>query len=175
MRPSADAIELWCEEVEKCKFSVPQMSEKETGLLVNLSLSAEKIDNDKELLSLVESKQAGMLSVFWLRVKHCHTYKVSMSLAAFISEVIIKNNFGKSTMMANYLQWICHKQHLPKITLKEFCIDVFPMGFPTDEQWHKLWDLQKVDVEYLQPDGELYGHPDNILDYTEFAETIRSI
>ena len=98
-----------------------------------------------------------------------------MSLAYFITKAIIGNNFGRSTMMANYLQWICHKHHIHKITLNEFCMDVFPMGFPSEEQWCTLWDLQKVDVKCLQPGSDFYGSSDNILDYSSCGFSIRSI
>ena len=174
MKPAPNAIELWCEEVEKLKFSVPALNKEQCSNLIGFSLSADKIDTDKDLLSLVEAKKAGLLSVFWLRVKYCHTYSITLSAALFISRVVLFN-FGTSTMVANYLQWVAWKYHQPKITLDFLCITVWPMGVPTEEQWQKLWDMQKVDIEYLQPGGECYNGPDNILDYEKYAETIRRI
>ena len=165
MKPTKDAIELWCKEVEKTRC-IP-MSQEQASLFMQIYMNADKIDSDKELLELVESKKGGTLSAFWLRVKYCHTYKMSLSLALFINEAIICGNFGKSTMMANYLQYVCHKYHIHEMTIKEFSTDVFPFGFPSEMRWQELWEKQKTD------ERSEYG--DNILDNENCGETIRNI
>jgi len=173
MKLENNAIELWCEEADKVfKSSVVPMTEKQTMLFINMTFSEEAMDKEKELLEMVESKKAGMLSAFWLRIKFQHTYKITMALAYFISKALIGDNFGIMTMMANYLQWVCHKRHWGRIGISQFCL-VFPMGFPGEEQWSRLWSMQKVDREFLPNDGA--WRSDNILDYEACGKTIREI
>lgn len=175
MKPASNTVELWAEEVEKVKFSCPPMTEKQSNLLVAVSLQQSKIDSDKDLLSLVESKKMGLLSAFWLRVKYCHTYKITLSAALFLSEAVILN-FGTSTMVANYLQWIAWKYHQPTIDLTFICTTVWPMGFPTQEQWQKLWDMQKLDIAVLTDrKSPYYQSGDNCLDHAEFMESIKTV
>lgn len=173
MKPTDNAIELWCEEADKVfKSYVVPMTEKQAKLFIKAALLEEDLDKNKELLEMVESKKAGMLSAFWLRIKFLHTYKITMALTYFISEAIIDNNFGRMTMMANYLQWVCYKRHCGRIDTGQFSL-VFPAGFPSEEQWSKLWRMQKVDGEFFPNDG--VWQSDNILDYTDCSKTIREI
>lgn len=168
MKPEKNAIEVWCEAVSKA--SCVPMTDDQAKKMILCIMNEKHFDGDDELLKSVEAKKEWMLSAFWLRVKCCHTYKVTMSLAVFITDAIIGGNFGKMTMMANYLQWFCHKNHLKTIDLDTFCKRVFPWGFPSDDEWQRLWSLQKVDVAYLSG-----GTSDNILDYSDCGLTIREV
>ena len=64
-------------------------------------------------------------------------------------------------MIANYLQFVAHKNGLKKIGMNDFVMKAFPHGYPSKENWHKLWDMQKAD------DGG------NILDDAACGESIR--
>lgn len=171
MKISENAVELWCEEVSK-HTNGRDLSSEEAFVLFGCITKEEDMESDNKLRELIESKQAGTLSVFWLRVKMAHTYEISVAAACFIDEVVIKGNFGKSTMMANYLQWVCHKEHLRRIGIKEICTLVFPVGVPTEEQWRTLWDEQKVDPEEMR---EKHLQVDNILDYPLCMESIKNL
>lgn len=145
MKPSEHAIEDWA----KMVLSKPKRSltEEEARTLVQVTLAQREIDSDKEISEMLEKKQAGFLtSMFWWRVKCCHTYEITPSLCAYIGECVIKNP-GMSTMMANYLQYVAHEHRVKKIGLKEFGLWAFPYGFPTDKSWEELWDSQKIDLD----------------------------
>ena len=118
MKPSEHAIEDWA----KMVLSKPKRSltEEEAKTLVQVTLAQREIDSDKEICEMLEKKQAGFLtSMFWWRVKCCHTYEITPSLCVYIGECVIKSP-GMSTMMANYLQYIAHEHGFKKIGLNEF-------------------------------------------------------
>lgn len=50
---------------------------------------------------------------------------------------------------------------------------VFPTGLPTDNAWQQLWDAQKVNDEQME--AEDYRFSDNILDRSEFMQSIKMI
>lgn len=173
MKPGPNAIEQWCKEVERLEVS--PLTDDQMGTLLKCHLLSEKLDNDKEVLALIESKNAGLLSALWLRVKFCHTYKITVSAAIFISETIV-TNFGMSTMVANYLQYMAFKYKQKEITLDFICQKVWPFGFPTSEQWGQMWDKQKLDRDFLcEHQSPCYLGSDNGLDNSEFAKSIQTI
>ena len=167
MKPSEHAIEDWA----KMVLSKPKRSltEEEARKLVQVTLAQREIDSDKEICEMLEKKQAGFLtSIFWWRVKCCHTYEITPSLCAYIGECVIKSP-GMSTMMANYLQWFCFKNKIKKLTLEDFAKKVFPFGVPKDEVWDEMWSLQKVKTENCMIDS------DNGLDHQELMKSIINI
>lgn len=62
-------------------------------------------------------------------------------------------------MMAAYLQYIAWKYGLKTIGITEWAMRAFPLGIPTEEEWQRLWNAQKVPVEERTGWGT-----DNILD-----------
>lgn len=49
------------------------------------------------------------------------------------------------------------------LSISDFC-KVFPMGYPTEDEWSKLWDAQKISIE---------GTPtDNMMDCGAFYKSI---
>lgn len=129
-------------------------------------MSQKDLDEDKELIEILDQKKGGYSSVLWLRVKYRHTFSITPSLCVYLGENIIKN-FGMSTMIANYLQYIAKERGIKKIGFDEWSRFVFPMGHPTDKSWEELWDAQKLDSEARQEDR--YRYCDNVLDYPEVA------
>lgn len=174
MKPSEHAIEDWARMVRS--KSIRNLTEEEKGALIRVILAQHEIDSDKEICEMLEKKQAGFLtSMFWWRVKCCHTYEITPSLCVYIGEYVIKNP-GESTMMANYLQYVAHANGAKKIGLREFGLWAFPNGFPTDKSWNELWDAQKIDLDIISDKkSPYYRGSDNILDYPKFYETIAKI
>lgn len=116
-------IEEWAKKVEHSKKQ--ELSKEVAKDFMMIYLNAKKIDEDKSLIAYLENKHYEVGSVFWLRVKRIHTYSVTPSLALFLSLHIL-NNFGKSTMMASYLQYIAWKRGIKTIGIKR----MVRMGFP---------------------------------------------
>lgn len=131
-------IEEWAKKVEHSKKK--ELSKEAAKHFMMICLNAKKIDEDNELIADLENKRFGVGSAFWLRVKHLHTYSVTPSLALFLASDVL-DNFGKSTMMAAYLQYIAWKRGIKTIGINEWA---FPWGLPTEGEWQRLWEEQKI-------------------------------
>lgn len=164
MKPSNNAVEMWAKQVAS-KPKRP-LTQKESLDFCKYLMAEKVFDKDKEILNLLEQKQASYASVLWFRVKSCHTYSIAPSLCIYLGENVIKN-FGMSTMIANYLQYVAKTKELKTIGLNEWAQFAFPMGYLTDKGWEELWDAQKIDRE------EPYYPYDNILDYPEMMESLK--
>lgn len=134
-------IEEWAKKVEHSKKQ--KLSKEMLKNFIMVQLNAKKIDEDQELIADLENKRFGVGSAFWLRVKHLHTYSVTPSLALFLAAEVL-DNFGKSTMMAAYLQYIAVKRGIKTIGISEWAQWAFPWGLPTEDEWERLWNAQKI-------------------------------
>lgn len=156
-----------------------ELTKEEAKLFLSAYFNEKQINEDKEILELLETKKAGLASVMHLRVKNIHTYKLSPAVAVYLSESGIVNNFGKSTMMTTFFQYIAHERGLKNIGMKEFGMFVFPMGVPTEESCEKAWEANKLQNIFIKEEVmELRRDmtaPDNILDYPMAMESIREI
>lgn len=170
METKKDLTKNWAEKVSK--LPVRKMTQEEAEFYIKVFFNEKELNNDNVIIDALEKKKAGMASVLWLRIKHLHTYRITPSLALFLGNSIIKN-FCTSTMIANYLQYIAYEHNLDIISVKEWNEIVFPNGYPTDESWNKAWDLQKITPEIRKEYG-ITDFTDNILDYPQFSESIRT-
>lgn len=157
MKRSPHAIEDWAKEVASIKKE--EITNDEMRMFITCYTREEDMNNDPELMKLLESND-NYASVLWNRLK-LHTVDVSPVVCLFLGYHI--TNFGISTMVANYLQYVAHKCRIKKIGMNDVGMKVFPHGFPTEEEWRKLWYMQKAD------DGG------NILDDVACGESIRII
>lgn len=167
MEKKTNAIELWAENFSKKPLKNCSEKEGKNFLSYYLAEMQHTVD-EQSLQKLLDDKQGGLASVFWLRVKYCHTYSVSVTVAAFFGDCLFKN-FAMSTMMANYIQYWAHKLKLAKITMREVAL-MFPGGFPTEESWKEAWKEQKVERE----ENNVWSS-DNGLDYPQLMESIKEI
>lgn len=168
MKPSRQAVEEWAKSVAS-KNKRP-LTEKEAIEFIKYFMSQKDLDEDKELIELLDQRKGGYSSVLWLRIKYRHTFSITPSLCVYLGENIIKN-FGMSTMIANYLQYIAKERGIKKIGFDEWSRFAFPMGYPTDKSWEELWEAQKLDSETRREDR--YRCIDNVLDYPEFMESLK--
>lgn len=152
-------IEEWAKKVEHSKKQ--KLSKEAVKHFIMVQLNAKKIDEDKELIADLENKRFGVGSAFWLRVKHLHTYSITPSLALFLATEVL-DNFGKSTMMAAYLQYIAWKIGIKTIGISEWAQWAFPMGLPTEDEWQRLWNAQKIPFDMRED-----TMTDNMLDCPE--------
>lgn len=167
MEKKTNAIELWAENFSKKPIKTIT-EELAKAFLIHSFAEKNHNVNEKGLKKLLDDKEGGMASVFWLRVKYYHTYEVSVTVAAFFGECIFKN-FGMSTMMANYIQYWAHNHNRKMITMDEVAL-MFPNGFPTEESWNEAWNEQKIERD------ETNGwSSDNGLDYPQLMESIKEI
>lgn len=158
MKRSSHAIEDWCKNVDQAETR--EMTEEESKIFICCFMHEEKMNKDPKLMELLESKD-NYSSILWNRLKGCHTVDVSPAVCLFLGYHI--SNLGISTMVANYLQYVAHKHQIKNIGMHDVGMKVFPHGFPTEETWRMLWEMQKAD------DGG------NILDDASCGESIRII
>lgn len=161
---SKNDVENWAKEVEK--FPKRKLTEEEVDGFLKFSMNEDRINEDKEIIRLLDEKEGGMASVIWLRIKHCHTYSITPALAVYLGEII--SNFGISTMMCNYLQYMAYKHKQKVIDFKTFGMKIFPMGFISDIDWQKAWQMQKII-------SDNNGGSDNMLDYSGCYDSIKDI
>lgn len=83
----------------------------------------------------------------------------------------VLDNFGKSTMMAAYLQYIAWKRGIKTIGINEWAQWAFPWVLPTEDEWERLWNAQKIPFD-MREDACV----DNMLDCPErFGKSIWEI
>lgn len=132
---------------------------------------AEKLDKDKEIIKQLNSSNTqSFATVFWRRIKSFGVSYTITPTVAVLAEIFLKN-FGMSTMLVAYMQYISHKNKIKKFTHKEFCCYVIPWGLPNDEEWERLWKLQKIDPEILNENNLV---TDNGLDYPQLYQSLMS-
>lgn len=177
-------VEDWAKKVEeRLKNATTDEVEVSAFAMIALTRGLEKVINtDKTLWSQLENKDEslGFGAVLWARIKGCHTYKITPSLAILLADVI--KSFGESTMYCNYMQYIAHRDGLSVIGFKEFRENVFPnCVYPSSKLWQELWGLQKLPIEKRVEmsgfaESEIRLSPDNMLDYPDcLMESIKSV
>lgn len=179
-------IEDWAKKVEE-RLKNATVDEIEVAAFAAISLTRRmgmenRINTDKTLLAQLENRDEslGFGVVLWVRVKYCHTYKITPSLALLLADVI--KSFGESTMYSNYMQYVAHRDKLPVIGFKEFTENVFPnCVYPSTGLWQELWGLQKLPIEKRVEmsgfaESEIWMSPDNMLDYPDcLMESIKEV
>jgi hypothetical protein len=146
--------ELFCKRFKTLKC-VP-MSNDTTELLINLALS-------KNDISIPENKKPFLYKVIEKRISACFTFKITdIKLLLFLCD--LTQTPGMAVMYLAYLQYWAKKHNTTNINLDLFCMQIFPSGFPLEEDLHILWDYCKVKSE---------GDSDNLLDYQNGYKTIQ--
>lgn len=170
MKITNDAVERWAEAWKDNE--IRNLTKEEAEAFATCVLNAKSIDEDEELRKALESKtmnSAGLAGVLWVRIKAIHTYRITQSVALFMSFLL--KNFGDSTMYANYFQYWAYRHGKSLLTISDFA-NIFPLGVPTEKAMEKLWARQKIDIS----DRKKYGvGMDNILDIPCCMETIKTI
>lgn len=142
---------LICEPFEKLhRFP---MNDELSKIMIQLMLSDVNIPEDERpfLYQLIEK-----------RIKHCFSYEINdPKLILFLC--ILTETPGNAIMYLTYLQYWCKKNDVKELTFHNFCSEIFPVGFPSEDDLQKLWDSQKVNV----------GGSDNLLDHQLALESIQ--
>lgn len=151
-----DSIEkLFCEPFEKLK-PVP-MTKENTGLLLKLLLG------NKEY-KLPEDEKPFILKVIESRAKSSFTFKLNdQRLSLFMT--LLCDSPGAAVMYLTYMQYWCKKNDVKEPDIETLC-EMFPYGFPSNDDLYKAWTNQKIRRE---------GVPgsDNLLDYSKASKSIQ--
>lgn len=171
MKLEPTAVEEWAKEFERCKKR--RLTKEEVKMVISASLNEELINKDKEVLDLLEGKpQSAMATVVYQRIKTFGSITITPTVA-LLSEMVAKS-FGNSTMFCAYMQYKAHQLGVKTINVEIFCRDIISWGIPTDEEMHRLWDLQKLNPELLKKRKTMW-EPDNGLDYKITYQSIMQI
>lgn len=134
-----DSIEKWAEWLDSQPKHTP-MTDSQSKVFISATLSEDKIETDANAMQMVAPKQQNYASMFYNRVKCCHSYEVTIAVALFISTLIDRP--GVSTIYANYLQYKAFKMGKKKLTMNDIAF-IWPFGLFSSETLELAWDKQK--------------------------------
>lgn len=138
IQKSNHAVEDWAKLVKASKQE--PLGRDEMEVLCKISLTEYEVNTDESLKDDLEKGKVGFASVFWSRTKALGI-EVSPSLAMIVGSY--SRNFGVVTMIVAYLKWWCHENGKTSVSLMDWSMDIFPMGYPSEKTWEELWDEQK--------------------------------
>lgn len=134
------------------------MNDSWTEMLILLAAAGKKIPKT------LESEKPFLVQVIEKRMKHCFTFKINDD-RLYIFLAVITTRPGPAMLYLWYLQWWCFTHNVKELDLDMFC-EIFPWGFPSDDDLHKIWDSQKVSTKER-------GGSDNLVDYASAGESIQ--
>lgn len=154
-----DDVEKWAEWLDR-QPKTTGLTNQQLHILMVCAADENRMENDEEAKRLVAPCQYNLASMFYNRVIVCHTYKVSVAVAIFISE--IADRPGMITIYANYLQYKAWKSGKMMLRMKDIG-EIFSNGVFSKETLEQAWEKQKR-----------YGMSgsDNMLDYCEAQKSI---
>lgn len=95
------------------------------------------------------------------RLNGCFTFEICDWRLWVLLAMITDGVAGQIVMYLTYLQWWCKENDQRILTLDDISRRIFPLGLPSKEDLHDLWNKQKV---------KDYG---NLLDHYTAAESIQ--
>lgn len=152
------SIEEWARELDECPKRELTSEESE------IFLEAGIVENTLETSLDFEEKIKGWNGVNLLH-KRLLVHDFTMSRATQICCGILITSPGEMVMMANYIQYRCHRHQIKHVTIRTLCEKIMPMGWFDKETLSRFWDKQK----YITVSNGLA----NILDRPDCAYSIR--
>ena len=127
-------------------------------LITLLQLPQDKID---EMYDDIKSKH-WLLAIFESRLNHigCKIDKASRLLLSLSC-----SSPGDLVMYTYYIAYKMKQEGIDELSLDRLCVDIFPVGFFSEDSLHEYWDKQKVN-----PEKNTGG--DNLLDYPKASESL---
>jgi len=155
---NGSAIEnIVCKAIEKCDRVEMDKDLFETFIMLIMA-------KDKKF-EIPEKEKPFIYQVIEKRIKHCYTFKTNdPRLIMFLSALAVKP--GTAILYLWYLQYWCKKNSVKEIDLDIFGTRIFPLGFPSEETMHKIWDSQKVNRDSAT------GGSDNLVDYNDAGSSL---
>lgn len=145
--------ELFAKEFEKTKKE--PMDDFVSEMLVKLILSKNMS------YSIPEGEKPFLYKLMEKRISVIHDFELDERTLVFLC--CICKSAGVCVMYVWYLQYESKKRNMKQISLENFC-EIFPMGFPSEDDLHRLWDSQKVSRKEMGSD--------NLLDYTQAGKSL---
>lgn len=169
MKAKDNFVEEWSKEFDKSQKE--RLPKEDAEFLINIIFKEKELNKDKELLDMLEGKSNNTLcTIIWRRFKNYPMLSVSPSVAMFLGGVA--KNFGICTMMVARVIAKAAEFQTKNIDMHFLCSRIIPMGFPTEREFEKLWELQKIDYEERQTQGFHGFTTDNLLDYNSAYNSV---
>ena len=96
--------------------------------------------------SIPQKEKPFLYQVIEKRIDGCFTFKITDARLILLI-TIISETPGSAILYLWYLQYWCKKNQVEILSLNDFCEKIFPMGFPSKDDLHKIWDDQKVTID----------------------------
>lgn len=145
---------IFCEEFTKLK-PVP-LTDSQSEVLINLIL-------DKEKINAIEIEEKPFLyQLLEKRIEKLHNYKIEVSAMIYLTSIL--KSPGNVVMYCWYLQYQSKIKNIKTFTIDDL-VNIFPIGFPSNDELKKVWDMQKI----IRPSME---YSDNLLDYKEAGKSM---
>lgn len=156
-----DSIEkIFCEPFSK--LPVRPFNREESAIMVSC-LAA---DEQPERLIIDEKNPEVPNSAIMLKKSLRTRFSFEMTEPMQVMVASTCKSVGVIIMYLTYLQYWAKKHDKRKLSTSDLS-NIFPMGVPTEEALHKLWDAQKVKRTERNPIGS-----DNLLDYQTALKSI---
>ena len=152
------SIEEWARELDECPKR--ELTSEESFAFMNMGLTEKEVEKDKDFETLLKGWNGVALLHKRLLV---HSY--TMTKAVKICCGMMINSPGEMVMMANYIQYKCHRHQIKHVDMRALSEKIMPMGWFDMETLSKFWDKQK----YVTESGGLA----NMLDSPEYGLSIR--
>jgi len=122
---------------------IREMTSEETQVFVHLCTMDMHLDGAKgRHLDRTLREQSFLYQVLVKRLEVCSPKsKFSIPLLAFVSTICDRP--GTIVMWAYTLHMMASQLAEPRMVKLEDLAKVFPMGFPTEEEYERVWDGQK--------------------------------
>jgi hypothetical protein len=149
--------EIFCQPFDKLQQKA--MSQEQFKLMFMLC------DADKRGVfpTTPDKEKPFQLQLLEKRLEHCFTFKIPQGgLRLFIAS--LGESAGGVVMYLTYLQYKCKHLGVKELDWDVFSMQIFPMGFPSEEARHKVWLGQKIKSK---------SGSDNLVDYQSAMKSIQ--
>ncbi len=136
-----------------------EMDNETTEILMRL------INAKNKNFEIPENEKPFLYAVIEKRIKHCFQFIINDNRLILMLTQISKSP-GAAIMILWYLQWWCANHDCKELDLEIFCEKIFPMGFPSQNALHSIWDSQKVKTS-IENRGS-----DNLVDYASAGQSL---
>lgn len=122
------------------------------------------LKKDGKQLEIPQNEKPFLFQVIEKRVQACFDYKIKdHALILFLCS--IAKNPAVAVMYLWYFQYWANKNgNRQEIDLNTLCMEIFPMGFPSDENMQLIWGGQKIERMEMPFD--------NLVDYASAGESL---
>lgn len=161
-----NSVEEWAKLLDKEPKSTLLEEGKMNGI-ITLAMNEELYEETAAIERFFESTPVA--GAFRKRIEMLHNYEITKTGMIFLFLAFPKFNFGTSTMMANYLQYISKINNVKKFSMDYLMSSVFPLGVFSEETLQKAWEMQKIKSD--NPNSQIES--DNMLDYAFCCKSLK--